>query len=66
MAIDDKYTIDNLISAAADQKPTDFQDAFNSLMLDKINAKIQDVRHHLAQNVFNEPAEYSAEEDTEE
>ena len=49
----DKYTIQDLINYTADQKPIEFQTAFNSLLLDRIDANIQDAKASIAQSMFN-------------
>lgn len=58
----DKYTIQDLILTAADQKPDDFAQGFNSLMVDKLNVAIENKKQELAQFMFNDTDEISDDE----
>jgi len=51
--MDNEYNITDLISLSFDQKPVDFQNAFNSIMSDKISAAIDDKKLEVAQTMFN-------------
>jgi hypothetical protein len=55
----DKYTIQDLILSAADQKPDDFTQGFNSLMIDKLNDAIDVKKQELAQFMFSDTDEIS-------
>ena len=55
----DKYTIQDLILSAADQKPDDFDQGFNSLMIDKLNDAIDVKKQELAQFMFSDTDEIS-------
>jgi hypothetical protein len=48
-----EVSVQDLISLSYDQKPVEFQDAFNSLIGDKIAQAVQDKKMELAQSVFN-------------
>ena len=49
----DDVTVQDLITHAFDQKPIEFQNAFNSIMLDKVSAAIDDKKLEVAQSMFN-------------
>lgn len=50
------YTVQDLISLSYEQKPIDFQDAFNALIADKIASAIDARKVEVAQSMFA-PAE---------
>lgn len=54
----DKYNVSDLIVSAVEQKPVEFENAFNNIMTDRIGAAIDDYKLDVAQNMFN----YSPEE----
>lgn len=47
-----KYDITNLISAAYDQKPLDFETAFNDLIVDRIATAVNDKKIAVAQQMY--------------
>lgn len=51
--MEDKYDLTNLISATVEQKPIDFEDAFKSILINKINHAVEARKTELAQNMFN-------------
>jgi len=51
--MDNEYNITDLISLSFDQKPVDFQNAFNSVMSNKILSAIDDKKLEVAQTMFN-------------
>jgi hypothetical protein len=55
MSDDNKYTIGDLIYHTATQEPVDFANAFNSLMLDRVNAAIEVRKNEIAQGMFDQP-----------
>lgn len=57
-------SIEDLIGNAVEEKPREFYDAFNDLMLDKIRDAIEQKKEHIARVMYNyEPeAEVDAEE----
>lgn len=59
---DINLTVTDVIQAAQAQSPSDFQSAFNSLMMDKIAAAIEVKRTEVAQNYFNTDNETSEEQ----
>lgn len=50
---ENKYTVDDLIKFSVDQRPTDFEDAFNSLVLDKIAVAVDAKKLELAASLYN-------------
>lgn len=63
------YTISDMISSAARSSPSEFQTAFNNLMLDRIAAavdqkKIEFAQHYFSQDDDSEEANDNTEEDT--
>ena len=63
------YTVNDLVSLSYDQKPVEFQDAFNTVLADKITSAIDNYKVNIAQTVFASPVEddsndqYEEEED---
>lgn len=53
MLEDDKYDVEDLIIHAADQKPTEFESTFDSLLKDRMVAAIQNKKQDIAQSMFN-------------
>jgi hypothetical protein len=53
MSEDTKYTLNDLITTSAEQKPLDFQDVFNDLIVDKIQAAVDNRKLELAQSMFD-------------
>jgi hypothetical protein len=47
-----KYDISDLVAAAANQKPLDFEAAFNDLIVDKISNAINDKKISVAQQMY--------------
>lgn len=57
MTDDNKYTIKDLATNAALQKPVEFQSAFNDLVLDRIKTAVENKKIEIAQSMYNEPPE---------
>ena len=55
MIENDKYDVTDLISNAVDQRPDDFGNAFNSLMMDKLAAAVETKKQEIASVMFNKP-----------
>jgi hypothetical protein len=49
---DYKYDMSDLVSAAATQKPLDFEAAFNDLIVDRIATAINDKKISVAQQMY--------------
>ena len=69
--MDNKYELTDLVVSAIDQKPLEFEAAFNELIVDKIRDAVEAKKVEIAQQMYGyepEPEYYDAEteEDTEE
>lgn len=49
----DKYNIEDLVSAAAEQRPGDFSDVFNSLIVDRLQSAVELRKTEIARSMFN-------------
>lgn len=62
MSEENKYEIEDLINSAVLQKPTEFEDAFNDLIVDRIRNAIETKRTEIAQQLYNyEPEQFENE-----
>lgn len=50
----DNVTIQDLISLSYDQKPIEFQQAFNSLVIDRVANSISNKKIEIAQSMFSD------------
>jgi hypothetical protein len=70
MIMDNKYDINDLVVSALEQKPLEFETAFNDLIVDRIRTAVENKKVEIAQQMYNyEPddvAEPEEELDTEE
>lgn len=55
--MEDKYTITDLLNASVDQKPHEFQDIFNSILIDRISNAVENKKIEVAHNMFNTDTE---------
>ena len=62
----DDVTVQDLISLSYEQKPIEFQNAFNSLMSDRITSAINDKKIEVAQSMYNDHEEVEEIEDEQE
>ena len=62
--MDNEYTVSDLVSLSYEQKPIEFQNAFDSLIKDRIADAIDDKKLEIAQTVFSGPD--AAEDDDDE
>ena len=60
----DKYEIEDLISNAVNQKPSDFADVFNNLLVSKLQTAVEQKKLEVAQTMFNPQS--NSEDNTEE
>jgi hypothetical protein len=62
-----KYELDDLVISAIEQKPTDFEAAFNDLIVDRISTAIENKKIAIAQQMYGyEPeADYDDAEEPE-
>ena len=56
-------TVQDLISLSYEQKPIEFENAFNSLILDRVAKAVDDKKIEVAQFMFNPQEEDSEVED---
>jgi len=50
---DNKYTLDDLVFSAINQKPEEFSQAFNDLMIGRLQSAVEDKKQEIAQSIFN-------------
>lgn len=63
---DEKLTVADMVNAAGNESPSEFEDAFASVMLDKIADAIEAKKIEIAKNYFNyEDAEDNSAEQEE-
>lgn len=55
MSEDQTNTVKDLIKYSYEQKPMEFQQAFNDIITDRIAASVENRKMELAQTVFNDP-----------
>lgn len=53
MSENNKYDIEDLISNSVNQKPLEFADAFNNLILDKLHNAIENKKMEVASQLYN-------------
>lgn len=53
MSEDNKYGIEDLISAAVEQKPSNFEAAFNDIVIDRIRTAVENKKIEVAQQLYN-------------
>ena len=51
---DNKYTVSDLIVAAYEQKPLDFEQMFNDIVVDRVTDAVTAKRFDVAQNMYGE------------
>jgi len=59
---DKQFTIADMIGAVNDESPSNFQAAFNSILLDRIHDAINSKKIEIAKNYFNYEDETEEEE----
>ena len=62
---DNKYGLDDLVIATLEQKPTDFEAAFDNVITDRIRAAVEDKKIAIAQQMYNYEPEEDLDFDTE-
>ena len=62
---DNKYGLDDLVIATLEQKPTDFEAAFDDVITDRIRSAIEDKKIAIAQQMYNYEPEEDLDFDTE-
>jgi hypothetical protein len=61
--MDNEYTVSDLVSLSYDQKPIEFQNAFDSLIKDRMADAIADKKLEIAQTVFSGPDDAEDDDD---
>lgn len=62
MSEENKYELNDLVVAALEQKPTDFETAFNDLVVDRIRTAVENKKIEVAQQMYGyEPEEFEAD-----
>jgi hypothetical protein len=61
----DKYTLDDLLISAAEQKPVEFEAAFNDLVVDRIRDRVEARKVEIAQQLYNYEPEQEPEAEQE-
>jgi hypothetical protein len=49
---DNKYSLNDLITMSAEQKPLEFNQAFDQLMVDRLQAAVENKKIEIAQSMF--------------
>lgn len=59
---DNKYDLEDLVVAAAESKPSDFESAFDDIITGRIRAAVEDKKVQIAQQLYNyKPGEFTPE-----
>lgn len=51
--MDNKYNVVDLINFATSQKPNEFENAFNSIIVDRLQTAVEDKKFEVAQNMYS-------------
>jgi hypothetical protein len=57
MEQDNKYNLNDLVMFSAQQKPVDFSQTFDQLMVQKLQAAVENKKIEIAQSMFNSAPE---------
>jgi hypothetical protein len=52
---DNKYSVDDLVVSAIQQKPVEFEQAFGNLMVDRLQSAVENRKQEIAQTMFQPP-----------
>jgi hypothetical protein len=68
MTEDNKYELDDLVTATVDRKPVEFEQAFSDLMIDRIRTAVEDKKLQIAQQMYGyePPEEFDTDENDDE
>lgn len=67
MTEDNKYDVSDLVVSALEQRPLDFENAFNDLIVDRIRGAIEDKKIAIAKQMYGyDPEEENDDAETEE
>ena len=62
MTMDNKYDLTDLVVSAIEQKPLDFETAFNDQIVDRIRSAVEDKKIQIAQQMYNYDPELEDED----
>lgn len=51
----DKYGIEDLLVHTIEQKPSEFEAAFNNIIMDRLSSAIQDKKMEIASRIYGQP-----------
>jgi len=60
---DNKYSVDDLVVSVIQQKPVEFEQTFGNLMVDRLQAAVENRKQEIAQTMFQPPV-YDEYEDS--
>jgi hypothetical protein len=63
--VENKYEMQDLVSATLNQKPIDFSNAFGSLMVDRLNDAVAEKKMEIAKAMFSPAVETDESENDE-
>ena len=63
MSEDNKYSVEDLIASALEQRPNEFEDTFNSLVLDRVQSAVEARKQEIATSMFTNTFEVEAPEE---
>jgi hypothetical protein len=49
---DNKYTLNDLVTTSAEQKPLEFNQVFDQLMVDRLQSAVENKKMEIAQSMF--------------
>lgn len=61
---DNKYELNDLVISALEQRPTDFEAAFNDLIVGRISTAIENKKVEIAQQMYGYEPEQDYEEES--
>lgn len=64
--MDNKYDLSDLVVSAIEQKPLDFETAFNDIIVDRIRTAVENKKVEIAQQMYNYEPDDADTEETEE
>lgn len=63
--VENKYEMQDLVSATLNQKPIDFSNAFGALMVDRLNDAVAERKTEIAKSMFSPAVETDESENDE-
>ena len=66
---DNKYSVEDLVAAATQETPVEFENIFNDLIVDRLQNAVENRKTEMAQTMFNpdsqEEEDFEQEQETE-